>query len=166
MLFEIKDQVVQPGFGIGRVAKRVMMAFGEAPQQEYYEITSARSTVWVPLAPGAEPALRALTRKDELGHYRGVLAGQPGALNPDFRQRHLEMRSKARQGTLLAVCEVVRDLNARSWLKPLSEGDSNLLRHTRETLCEEWAAADDVSLPDASAEVSALLKQGQRTYQI
>jgi RNA polymerase-interacting CarD/CdnL/TRCF family regulator len=163
MYFQVDDRVVYPTFGVGRVVGRVTMAFGQAEQQDYYEIASERSTTWVPVAES--PGLRRLTRKDELARYRHLLGGRPSDLNPDFRQRHLDMRSKAREGTLVALCEVVRDLRARGWRKPLSEGDANVLRLSHQALCQEWAAADDVSLPDATAEVNALLLEAQTEYQ-
>ncbi len=166
MFFQIDDRVVHPTFGIGRVVGRVTMAFDQAEQRDYYEIASARSTTWVPVAESPDQGLRRLTRKDELVRYRHLLGGRPSTLNPDFRQRQLEMRSKTREGTLLAVCEVVRDLSARGWRKPLSEGDASILRASHQALCEEWAAAEDVSLPAATAEVNALLLEARQAYAI
>ena len=97
--------------------------------------------------------------------YRGVLRGQPALLNQDHRQRHLELQTRFKRGTLQDMCEMVRDLSGRGWVKGLSEADSSALRKSREGLLQEWAAADDVTLPEATAEINALLQEGRQTFQ-
>jgi RNA polymerase-interacting CarD/CdnL/TRCF family regulator len=122
--------------------------------------------VWVQVEEGAARGLRRLTRKDELAHFRAVLRSRPLALNPDFRQRQLDVRSRLRPGTLQGLCEVVRDLSGRSWLKPLNEADLATLRLSSESLCREWAAADSVSIGQATTEVNTLLLEARRIYQV
>lgn len=43
--------------------------------------------------------------------------------------------------------------------------DSITLRKSREDLCQEWAAAEGVSVLQASEEITALLLEGQQAYQ-
>jgi RNA polymerase-interacting CarD/CdnL/TRCF family regulator len=62
------------------------------------------------------------------------------------------------------MCEIVRDLTARSWRKPLREADTASLRRARERLCQEWAAAEDVTLAEATREVDALLLEARQVY--
>lgn len=164
MRFQIDDQVVYPAFGVGRITGLVTKSF-EAESRLYYEVSGERSTVWVQVDEGAGHGLRRLTRKDELGHFRAILRGQPLRLNADFRQRQLDVRARLRSGTLQAVCEVVRDLSGRGWYKPLNEADSAALRRSSEALCLEWAAADCVTVGQATTEVNDLLLEGRRAHQ-
>lgn len=166
MPFQVDDQVVYPAFGVGRIVGLVPKTFMETESRLYYEVSGDRSTVWVQVEEGAARGLRRLTRKDELAHFRAVLRSRPLVLNPDFRQRQLEVRSQLRPGTLQGLCEVVRDLRGRSWLKPLNETDSDALRLSTDSLCREWAAADTVSIGQATTEVNTLLLEARHAYQV
>jgi RNA polymerase-interacting CarD/CdnL/TRCF family regulator len=166
MPFKVDDRVVYPAFGIGRVVALVPKSFFEAESQLYYEVTGDRSTVWVQVDEGSARGLRRLTRQDELDHYRGVVGGRPVSLNQDHRQRQVDLRSQLKLGTMQGLCEMVRDLSAKGWIKPLTENDSRALRLSREAVCEEWAAANGVSLPQATAELTALLLEARHQYQV
>jgi RNA polymerase-interacting CarD/CdnL/TRCF family regulator len=166
MPFQVDDQVVYPAFGVGRIVGLVTKTFLESEGRLYCEISGERSTVWVQVEGGAAHGLRRLTRKDELAHFRAVLRSRPLVLNPDFRQRQLDVRSQLRPGTLQGLCEVVRDLSGRSWLKPLNEADSATLRSSTDSLCREWAAADTVSIGQATTELNTLLLEARRAYQV
>jgi RNA polymerase-interacting CarD/CdnL/TRCF family regulator len=164
MAFAMNDQVVYPAFGVGRIVGLTAKTVGTAASQMYYEVSGDRTTAWVAVDEGAARGLRALTRKDELAHFRSVLRGQPSPMNGDFRKRQLALRDQLKAGTLQSVCEVVRDLNGRSWAKTLNDSDLHTLRRSSLSLHQEWAAADDITLAQATAEVNGLLKEGRETY--
>jgi len=165
MPFQIDDRVVYPACGVGRIAALVTKRFFEAEARLYYEVVIQRSTVWVPVDAGATSGLRLLTSRDELARYRGVLRSCPVPLTPDPRQRRLDLLGQLRAGSLQNLCEIVRDLTARGWRKVLGEADKATLRRAREGLCQEWAAADGVSVVQATEEVDALLLEGGQAYQ-
>jgi CarD family transcriptional regulator len=165
MTYQIGDWVVYPAFGVGRITDQMAKSLYEGESRLYYEVTGAGGTVWVLADEAAASGLRHLTRQDELVRLRDVLRGQPVALNSDFRQRRLDLREQVRRGTLQALCEVLRDLSGRAWGKPLSENDSNALRTSSIALCREWAAADKVSIEQATTEVNALLLQGRQAHE-
>ncbi len=164
MHFQVNDKVVYPAFGVGRIVALVMKRFVEDENHQYYEVSGPRSTAWVAVAESSASGLRRLTRQDELAQFRAVLRSRPATLNTDHRQRVLDVRAQLKLGTLLAICETVRDLSARGWHKALSESDSHGLRLGRDALCAEWAAADGVTVPEATAEIDALLKEGRVTF--
>jgi RNA polymerase-interacting CarD/CdnL/TRCF family regulator len=164
MPFQIDDRVAHASHGVGRIVGLVTKRFFEAEARLYYEVAMSKSTVWAPVEAGPANGLRPLTPKAELPHYRGVLRNCPIPLTQDFRQRRLELLNRLRVGSFEAMCEVVRDLTARSWHKVLSESDADSLRKTREGVCQEWAAADGVSLGQATEEVEALLLESRRAY--
>ena len=53
---------------------------------------------------------------------------------------------------------------AFGWRKALSEADATLFNKTRASLCREWAAAGNMSVDEAIAEVNALLSTARQTY--
>jgi RNA polymerase-interacting CarD/CdnL/TRCF family regulator len=164
MTYEIDDRVVLNPHGVGRIAGLVTKSFAATEVQEYYEIATERSLVWVAVGQAEAHGLRPVTGKIELNHFREVLRARPTVLNTDHRQRHLELHSRERLGTFQAACELVRDLTAYTWKKPLNDVDTATLRHAHTDVCAEWAAADEVTLAVANAEVAALLLEGRAAW--
>jgi RNA polymerase-interacting CarD/CdnL/TRCF family regulator len=167
MSFQVGDCVVHPTCGVGRIVGLETKRFLSAEARLYYEVAiDKKSTVWVPVDGSTASGLRPLTPKAELARYRDVLRSHPILLAPDRRQRHLDLLNRMRVGLFQDVCEIVRDLSARGWHKALSEGDKAALKKAREGLCQEWAAADEVSILQATGEVDALLREGRQAHQV
>lgn len=165
MSFQIDQRVVYPSFGLGRITGRVTKCFFDSDMQDFYEVVGEYSTVWVQVSEAAARGLRRLTQKAELPHFRTVLRGQPAKMNPDARQRHRAMSARLKRGTMQDLCEIVRDLSAYGWQASLSEYDLVGLNKSRHWLCLEWAAADGVSLAQATTEVNDLLREARHIHQ-
>ena len=163
MPFEIDDWLVHPQHGVGRVVKLERRQFGAGAARLYYEICMPKGTIWVPVN-GPASGLRRLTAKGDLAQYRGLLKGRPAALAKDHRQRQIDLAERLKDGSLRARCEVVRDLSAQRWNKPLNESNALLLRAAHEMVDEEWAAAQGLSRSEAAQEIDALLMEGRQTY--
>jgi RNA polymerase-interacting CarD/CdnL/TRCF family regulator len=128
----------------------------------YYQITLPTSTVWTPVEARATIGLRLVTARSDLDQYRDLLKSRPVPLHRDHRRRHLELVSRLNQGSFQVVCEVVRDLTAWGWRKPLNRTDTVTLKKTQENLYHEWATAAGVSIAEAIKEVNSLLHTTQQ----
>jgi RNA polymerase-interacting CarD/CdnL/TRCF family regulator len=164
MTFEIHDRVVHPSHGIGTVVRLATRQFDAGATRLYYEIALSKGTIWVP-AEGDAGGLRRLTAKGDLARYRSLLSSRPAALAADHRQRQLEVSERLKGGTLRARCEVIRDLTAHGWHKPLCQSSAVLLRKAQEALGEEWAAAAEVPVHEVARQVQALLLEGRRAFE-
>jgi RNA polymerase-interacting CarD/CdnL/TRCF family regulator len=164
MTFAVHDRVVHPSHGIGTVVRLATRQFDAGATRLYYEIALNKGTIWVP-ADGDAGGLRLLTAKGDLARYRSLLSSRPAALAVDHRQRQLEVSERLKGGTLRARCEVVRDLTAYSWKKPLCQSSAVLLRKAQEALDEEWAAAAEVPVHEVARQVQALLLEGRRAFE-
>lgn len=100
--------------------------------------------------------------KSEIVNCRELLQTPPTPLNDDPRLRQTELVEHLKEGTLTAHCEVVRDLTAHGWQKPLSGVIATFLKTTQEVLCQEWAAVEGISLEEAVIEIESLLEEGKR----
>jgi RNA polymerase-interacting CarD/CdnL/TRCF family regulator len=163
MRYRANDLIVHPQHGVGRVVKLETRTFGQGKRQEYYEIAIPTGTVWVPVE-GPANGLRKLGNRADLGRYRTVLRGRPTPLAPDHKQRQIALVERLKESSFQSRCEVVRDLTAHSWERPLNESSGNLLRSARLVLCAEWAAAEGLSVAEATREVEALLLEGKVAY--
>ena len=157
MPFIVGDVVVHPDHGVGHIVKIEEKRFSGKEASLYYEITAQKSTVWVSVASSEALRLRPVTLISNLAQYRSVLQSPALALNKDHRQRHLELNDRMKQGTFQVMCEVVRDLTARSWQKPLNDFETVSLQRVRGRLCHEWAASEGISITEATQEVTSLL---------
>lgn len=161
MKFSIGDKVVHPQHGVGFVAGLEEKRFEPNAARMYYVVSIPDTTLWVPVDLSTS-GLRKLSLKSELEQGRQVLQATPQTLNPG-QELLASLSGRIKQGTLIAQCEVVRDLTAFGWHKPLYGPLADFQRMVLNVLCQEWAAVKGVSQVEASHEIDILLKKGRAT---
>lgn len=164
MEFKVGDYVVHPAYGVGHIERLEEKRFSGPERQLYYKVDLNNGTVWVPVQAEQETRLRPITTQREIARYRKVLIDHPAPLNPDHRERQQELTLRLRAGSFRGMCELVRDLTARSWEKSLNEADVASLRKAREALCQEWAASKGIAPADAEREIDALLLEARQAF--
>ena len=160
MKLEIGDRVVHPQYGVGHVAKLEEREFEPGLMRRYYEISIPGSTLWVPLD---QPTfgLRKLAVRSEIDRCRQILSSRPLPLTEDSRLRQSDLSVRLKAGTIVAHCEVVRDLSAYGAHKPISGTIAAFLRVTQDVLCQEWAIVEGITLGEANVEISLLLEKSK-----
>jgi CarD family transcriptional regulator len=162
-MFEIGDQVVHPQHGVGRIVKLEDRAFERGDTRRYYEIEiPGGSTVWVPVDL-SDSGLRRLASKSELARCREILQARPLPLTEDGRVRQATLVAHLKQGTIVAQCEVVRDLSAFVSHKPSYGTITGFLEAMLRVLCQEWAIVEEITVPEAMSEINSLLEKSQGT---
>ncbi|MDE3089757.1 MAG: hypothetical protein KGJ80_10305 [Chloroflexota bacterium] len=164
MEFKVGDAVVHPVYGVGRIVRMDKKRFTGTEARLYYEVSTVKTTVWVPAETHEAIGLRRLTAKFDLTTFRAMLKSRPVSLDKDHARRRLELAERMKQGSFRALCEMVRDLTARGWNKPLGAADAQSLRKAHDHLCQEWASVESVPIAEATAEVDALLLEARRAY--
>ena len=161
MKLEIGDRVVHPQYGVGHVAKLEEREFEPGLMRRYYEISIPGSTLWVPLD---QPTfgLRKLAVRSEIDRCRQILSSRPLPLTEDSRLRQSDLSARLKAGTIVAHCEVVRDLSAYGAHKPISGTIAAFLRVTQDVLCQEWAMVEGITPAEANVEISLLLEQSKQ----
>jgi len=162
MTFKVGEYVVHAAHGVGQIKRLEEKQFPGSDMQWYYVVTTPTSTVWAPVQLPSVAGLRALTTKSKLKRYRAILKSAPAPLKAERHQRQMELNERLKDGSFATLCEVVRDLTALSWRKPLGESDNLILRRARESLSHEWSVACGISIAEANKEVDALLLDGRR----
>lgn len=161
MSFKVGDRVIHPRHGLGQVTNLAVKQFVEGEKRPFYEISFPGSTLWVPLSLPST-GIRKLTVKSEIANCRRLLKSPATPLNDDPRLRQTELRDHLKEGTLTAHCEVVRDLAATGWPKPLSGTMATFLKVTQEVLCQEWAAVEEITISEATIEIESLLEKARQ----
>jgi CarD family transcriptional regulator len=165
MEFKVGDDVVHPSHGVGRIVGLEERELGTSGLRWYYVLVIGTSTIWMPVPADGSTTLRAVTNPQELEQYRITLSGQPTLLNRDYKKRHLDLIERLTHSSFQVICEIVRDLSALGWSRPMGETDANLLKKVQDNLRREWAASTGQSPQEAIQEVEALLKAGRVAYQ-
>jgi RNA polymerase-interacting CarD/CdnL/TRCF family regulator len=162
MKFSIGDRVVHPQQGVGYVAKLEEKQFEPNKPRLYYVILIPETTVWVPVDLTTS-GLRKLSVRSEIELCRQVLQSPPQPLIPDRGMLSL-LIGHVNRGTIVAHCEVVRDLNAHGWHKPLYGPMAEFQRVIQNVLNQEWAIVEGISPLEAAHEINILLKKGRTTH--
>lgn len=162
MTFQVGDAVIHPVHGVGHIVGIIEKRLVEDRSRLYYEIATEKSTIWMPIELSATIGLRRVVAKRELARYRAMLKSRAAPLNDNHSKRQAEIALRRKTGSLKILCEVVRDLTARSARKRLTQLDNDTLRKARAELEREWAAAAGISVVDAGAEIDALLNDKRR----
>jgi CarD family transcriptional regulator len=158
-MFEIGDQVVHPQHGVGHIVKLEDREFERGDSRKYYEIhIPGGSTVWVPIDL-SNSGLRRLADRRELAQCREILKSDPSPLMEDGRVRQSALITHLKQGTIVAQCEVVRDLSAFVAHKPSYGMITGFLEAMLRVLCQEWAIVEGITISEATSEVHSLLEK-------
>jgi RNA polymerase-interacting CarD/CdnL/TRCF family regulator len=163
--YKVGDRVIHMAYGLGKIAALQSKQLFAGESRLYYEVVTAKNTIWVPVDAATPTTLRPLTTKAELSKYADLLKSKPHPLNEDRRMRQTDLNERLKPGTFQAMCEIVRDLNALNWRKPLREADSALLRRVSETLSQEWAIVAGITPIAASQQIDALMAEAKQIHQ-
>lgn len=161
MAFKVGDRVVHPRHGLGQITRLAVKQFVEGQKRLFYEISFPGSTLWVPMNLSTS-GIRKITVKSEIEKCRKLLMSPANPLNEDPRVRQAELNKRMNEGNFSVHCEVVRDVTAHGWTKPLGGMISSFLIAAQDVLYQEWATVEETSLEEASAEINALLEVGKR----
>jgi CarD family transcriptional regulator len=162
MKFSVGDKVVHPQHGVGVVSDLEEKQFEPHVSRMYYVVSIPETTLWVPVDLSTS-GLRKLSAKSELDQCRQVLLDTPQALKPG-RDLLGNLSVRIKQGTIIAHCEVIRDLFAFGWHKPLYGPIADFQRMIFDVLCQEWSVVDGLSLIEATNEINLLLKKSKVAY--
>src|SRR5579863_5834245 len=110
-LFQVGEKIVYPNHGIGTVENISTRSFG-AQFERYYllRLTYNSLTVMVPFSHVEELRLRKVTRNGEMGRVVSFLSEGRCRRYSDCKDRFRDTTEKMRDGSLLAVAEVLKSL--------------------------------------------------------
>jgi CarD family transcriptional regulator len=165
MSFKVGETIVHPVHGIGVVTRVDEVKDGEQLRQYYVIAAHGKLTLSVPVDTAQKSGLRSVASTSRLTTLFDILSSAAQPLNEQPRERQMEIRERFKEGTLEALCSLVRDLTARSMTKRLNESDNKMLKRARELLLDEWVLVMNVMRQEASNQLNALLAQSTAEFQ-
>jgi CarD family transcriptional regulator len=159
--FEAGDRVVHPHHGAGVVVsceRRVLLGC----ERDYLEIDLDHHAlrVMLPCESAEAVGLRPVMDRCGLARIVAVLEEEPDPVLPSWPARQKRYRERLRDGDVLELAALVRDLAMRDAESGLSTTERELYERSRRILVSELRYALDVDPEHASAYIDAHIAGG------
>ncbi len=155
-MFNIGDKVVYPMHGAGIIEsieeKEIL-----GQKQKYYimKMPVGDIQVMVPTDSAEKVGLREVIRCEDADRVLNVLSSEQTAMNANWNKRYRENMDRIKNGKILEVAEVVKNLAHKSSDKGLSAGEKKLYNNAKQILISELVLANQ----GTKAEVEALIDE-------
>jgi CarD family transcriptional regulator len=162
MTFQVGEKVVYPNHGVATVENVTSRVFA-GQQERYYllKLASNSMTVLVPFSHADELRLRRVTRNGELARVVNFLSEGRCRKYADWKDRFKENTEKMRDGSLLAVAEVLKSLLILQSEKVLSFREKKMLDRARHMLITELSISRGLREEEASEVLDKALAKAQ-----
>lgn len=162
MTFQVGEKVVYPNHGVATIENISSRAFAGNFERFYLlRLTYNSLTVMVPFSHVEELRLRKVTRKDEIARVISFLSEGRCRRYQDWKDRFKENSERMRDGSLLAVAEVLKSLLILQAQKPLSFREKKMLDRARHMLVNEMSTSRGLNEANASALLDQALQKAQ-----
>lgn len=156
MNFHVGEKVVYPNHGVATVENISARAFAGQFERFYLlRLTYNSLTVMVPFSHADDLGLRRVTRNGDVARVVSFLSEGRCRHHIDWKDRFRENTEKMRNGSLLAVAEVMKGLLILQMRKPLSFREKKMLDRARLMLMSEFSTSRGLS----EAEGAGLLEK-------
>lgn len=156
--FHVGDQVIHWSHGPGEI---VQLDEKEMSGQtsRYYVVQMRNLTLWVPITEEGERCLRFPSQPTDFMQQLEILRSPGELLSMDRMDRKVELTERLREGSLEAICRMVRDLTLFKQTKKANDQDNLMLDRARSLLLTEWCLSLSIPLAQAEADLEQLLSQ-------
>jgi CarD family transcriptional regulator len=156
MTFRVGDKVSHWAYGLGEITQLdEKELFGRTRQ--YYVVRIRDITLWVPIDEIGERCLRFLTPSEEFQRLFAILASPPEPLSMDGLERKNQLAARLKEGSLEAVCSLLRDLAYYQREKKINDSEKSILGRAKTVLLDEWSTVLSVPVEQAEHQLQELL---------
>jgi CarD family transcriptional regulator len=162
MTFQIGEKVVYPNHGVATIENIGGRAFAGHFERFYLlHLTYNSLTVMVPFSHVEELRLRRVTRNGEVARVITFLSEGHCRRYLDWKDRFEENTERMRDGSLLAVAEVLKSLLILQTQKPLAPRKKKMLDRARHMLSAEFSTSRLLSEAEAAEILDQALAKAQ-----
>jgi len=162
MTFQVGEKVVYPNHGVATIENISSRAFAGNLERFYLlRITYNSLTVMVPFSHVGELRLRRVTRNGELARVVNFLSEGRCPRYHDWKDRFKDNTEKMRDGSLLAVAEVLKSLLMLQTQKVLSFREKKMLDRARHMLITELSTSRGMNEAEAAQVLEKALVKAQ-----
>ncbi|MDC0426664.1 transcriptional regulator [Pelagibacteraceae bacterium] len=160
-LYDVKDFVVYPKHGVGKIVAVEKATIGQIEIQFYkIFIEKEKLTLTVPINQQAN--LRSISSINQINKCISILKSKPKIKRTMWSRRAQEYDQKINSGKIYELAEVVKDLNKNSdIIADQSYSERQLFEKAYERLKSEFEAVLKVSTEDVSKKMDKALGRNQ-----
>lgn len=157
-LFNVGDNAVYPGHGVGRVtAIETKEIFGKKATFYCIQVLDTGMKIMVPKDNAESVGLRPIISREEAGKVIEILKETKVKIdNQTWNRRYREYMEKIKTGSVYEIAEVLRDLFLLKVDKELSFGERKMLDTARTLLLRELSLATSQEELKAQDDVRAI----------
>ena len=165
MSFQVGEKVVYPNHGVATIENISSRVFaGQAERYYLLRLTYNSLTVMVPFSHVDELRLRRVTRNGELARVVSFLSEGRCRRYNDWKDRFRENSEKMRDGSLLAVAEVLKSLLVLQSRQVLSFREKKMLDRARHMLITELCTSRGLAETAAADVLSKALAKARLQF--
>src|SRR5580692_233809 len=162
MNFHVGEKIVYPNHGVATIENISSRAFAGQFERFYLlRLTYNSLTVMVPFSHADDLGLRRVTRNGEIARVISFLSEGRCRHHIDWKDRFRENTEKMRNGSLLAVAEVMKGLLILQMRKPLSFREKKMLDRARHMLITELSTSRGLATAEAAEMLDKALCKAQ-----
>jgi CarD family transcriptional regulator len=162
MTFQVGEKVVYPNHGVATIENISSRAFmGHYERFYLLRLTYNSLTVMVPFSHVDDLGLRKVTRNNEIARVISFLSEGRCRRHTDWKDRFKENSEKMKDGSLLAVAEVMKSLLILQSRKPLSFREKKMLDRARHMLITEFSTSRGLNEAEAMDMLEKALAKSQ-----
>jgi CarD family transcriptional regulator, regulator of rRNA transcription len=162
MSFQVGEKVVYPNHGVATIENISSRVFaGQAERYYLLRLTYNSLTVMVPFSHADELRLRKVTRNGELARVVSYLSEGRCRRYSDWKDRFRDNTEKMRDGSLLAVAEVLKSLLVLQSRQVLSFREKKMLDRARHMLITEFSTSRGLNEAESADMLEKALNKAQ-----
>lgn len=142
------DWVVHLYYGVGQIEKIEKKTISENTTL-YYRVATDNGTFWLPVKNANCDRVRPLATPGEMKAALNILKRKPRKMESDYKDRQKQIKKAQSDGSLHALCRIIRDLIARQKLKKLTTLEQKALDNFTDRLLKEWCLSMNIGQSDA-----------------
>ncbi|MBC8509610.1 MAG: hypothetical protein ISR58_20565 [Anaerolineales bacterium] len=156
MVFQIGDKAIHLTHGLGEIVD-IETKTVHNHYVSCYVFQTPFLSVWIPVKTKDRNSLRAPKSKSEFEDICSDLESPNDPLPGNILIRKKQLLEILKDGQLISICRVIRDLSDYSKEITLSDIDKSILDRAIKSLLVEWVFSLSVPLPQAQKEMAAML---------
>jgi CarD family transcriptional regulator len=165
-LYEIKDFVVYPKHGVGKITSVEKATIGQIEIQ-FYKIFVEKEKLTLTVPINQQTNLRPISTINQINKCVSILKTKPKIKRTMWSRRAQEYDQKINSGKIYELAEVVKDLNKNSdIIADQSYSERQLFEKAYERLKSEFEAVLNIPIEDVSKKMDKALGRNQNLSEI
>ena len=157
-MYKIKDSVVYPSHGVGKIIKIEKKKILEHNLKYYIiEFINNNMKIMVPVDKADEIGIRPIIKKAQIPKVLKILKEKPEVCDDDWKTRYQMNNEKIKTGEILEIAKVVRDLHKKEKSKELSLMERKLYESALTHLIYEIATTKKIKFENAEKIINKTL---------